>query len=273
MNNLEVFLDIDGCLIDNTYNLTAPLENLRKAAKKLEKKARVNLNSNRSLSGILKIWDSVRFNGLLIYENGLGIYDPILKIDNSSNQSELDRAQLMTNLASITEEFEFISTDDLVREPRNFRSIGFNKIYFEKTRKYTMTVYPRLFKENVPFIDSEYLLKVKLRLDEFYGQSYDIRISNSYGNVILVPKNALKSKPMKKIASGLKIASFGDETADICMFRESNPGLFGCPNNSQETVKEFVIAQGGFVPQKNYTLAVIDFFEYLNLYLRETRKK
>ncbi|VVB79716.1 haloacid dehalogenase-like hydrolase [uncultured archaeon] len=269
MRDLEIFLDIDGCLINRNYDFTAPIEKIIALARKLESKARINLNSNRSLPSILKIWEKLKFNGLLIYENGLGVYNPLLEQGKSFDQPEFDREKLINNLSDIAGELEFIPTDDLVREPKNFISECSSKIYFEETRKFTLTAYPRLFKERVLFVDRAYLNRIKDRLELIYSEKYDIRTSESYGNIILVPKNASKSNPMKRIAQGLKIASFGDESVDICMFKESDTKLIGCPNNSQDQAREYVKNLSGFVSQHDYTLGVIDFLEYLNSYLGE----
>ena len=273
MREIDVFLDIDGCLINQRYEFTSSLDKLRLAAKQISDKARINLNSNRSLPSILKIWERVLFNGLLIYENGIGTYNPITKEGDSFGQSEFDRDSLLSILNGVAEGFDFISTDELVREPKKFVSDIASKIYFEETRKFTLTAYPRLFKNNIPFIDPEYITEVKKRFESAFSNSYNIRTSDSYGNIILVPKNAIKSNPMRRISRGSNIASFGDELADTCMFDESSYGLCGCPGNSPELVKDFVKRQEGFVSSEDYTNGVIGFLEYLNNYLGRSRNE
>ena len=135
--------------------------------------------------------------------------------------------------------------------------------YCEKSRIFTATVYPRVINQGIPTENDEFTSNVFERLKKVYGEKYNLFFSKKYGNIILTPKNALKSNPMKKIAGENRIASFGDEIPDILMFQESSPKMIGCPANAREEVKRFVRKNNGLVSRKSYTEGVLDFVNYI----------
>lgn len=264
MVKLDVFLDIDGCLINSNYEFTAPLAELRARVNKYSANMNLNINSNRSLQNILDICNKLNFNGLLVYENGQGIFDPIRNIDFDSVGIAINRKELIDKLLKISDEVSFISTDELLRNPQGFSSLKSKVIFCEKTRNFTATIYPRIIQDRVPIINLEFLKETEDFLMKKYGLGYNVRSSNVYGNVILTPHGALKSNPMQKIAKGNLIASFGDEFADTFMFKESTPTLIGCPANASDEVKDFVNKNGGLVSNATYTAGVLNFLDYLN---------
>jgi len=264
MKSLEIFLDIDSCIIDGTYQFTAPLEEVRKKLAQYSTKMRFHLNSNRSLSSTLSIWNQVRFNGLIIYENGQGVFDPVSGIDACSPGIRLDRDELVKVLSQVSDKVSFISTDELIKNPASFVNDNKRLIYCEDSRVFTSTVYPRINIAGVPTFDREFMLKTLEVLRTHYQKDYDIQTSEDYGNIILTPRGSLKSNPMKKIAGKNRIASFGDQKQDILMFKESFRGLIGCPMNASQEVKDFVLKNGGFVSKLKYTSGLLEFLDYLS---------
>jgi|GEM_PF-2088258 len=265
MKKIEVFLDIDGCFIDEKYQFNVPLDDLNEGLKKYFEIMNFNLNSNRSLVSIMNLWSQIKPNGLIVYENGQGIFNPVENIEEP-NGKKFSRENLKKNLRGLCNRISFIPTDDLIKTPEKFESKLSREIYCEDTRRFTMTIYPRIISSGIPIEDLDYTLEVLERVGKKYSDSYEVYFSKKYGNIILTPKNALKSQPMKKIADGKEIASFGDEIPDIMMFRESSPGMVGCPANAKKEVKDFVKKTGGFVSEKPFTRGVLEFVEYLARY-------
>ncbi|MEI7719229.1 MAG: HAD hydrolase family protein [archaeon] len=264
MSNLDVFFDIDGCLINSSYDFTVSPQELSATVKKYENIMRVHINSNRSLPSILNIWNKVGFAGLIVYENGQGVFDPVTNTDLNSSEKRISKRELASKLLSISDEVKFISTDKLIQNPADFSSQKSKSIFCEESRDYTATVYPRINLLGVPVIDWEFLNITEKLLEEHYGRDYEVCSSKIYCNVMLTPNHALKSNPMQKIAGNNLIASFGDENPDIKMFEESTPGLIGCPANASKKVQEFVSKKGGLVSKKEYTAGALDFLNYIS---------
>jgi len=260
---IEVFFDIDGCLINERYEFTEPIEKVIEKSRQCSD-MKLHLNSNRSLQSMLKKWDELRFNGFLVYENGLGIYDPSTREDHSIG-TPIDREHLKRILLKMSDEVSFVSTDELVRTPERFQSDKEREIYCEESRIFTATVYPRLIVDRVPTPDIMFLDEVRKRLVKEYGDKYDIPEfdGKSYFNILMNPRDALKSNPMRGLAGENRIASFGDNITDIEMFKKSDKGMIGCPANAVDDVKYFVVENNGFVADKEYTQGAIDFLDYL----------
>jgi hydroxymethylpyrimidine pyrophosphatase-like HAD family hydrolase len=265
MERLEVFFDIDGCLVDKEYHLTIPTTELERGVRASSLRMGLHLNSNRSRRSILDIRAQVGFNGLVIYENGQGIFNPTTGEDYTlSKIGKFSRKDLIRKLGQISEQVSFVSTDDLINFPERFSSSLSRVIFCEESREYTATVYPRVIKNGVPTFDKNYLDEAKEFLSKSFGNKYIIRSTPGYGNVVLTPIGALKSGPMKRLFGTNRVASFGDDIPDINMFQESSPTLIGCPANSVQEVKEFVRKNGGFVAGGQYTTGAIEFLNYLN---------
>jgi len=265
MERLEVFFDIDGCLVDKEYRFTVSPTELESSVGASSSQMSLHLNSNRSRQSILDIRAKVKFNGLVIYENGQGIFNPITGEDYTlSEVGKFSREDLIKKLRQISEQVSFISTDDLMNFPERFSSSLSRVMFCEGSRKYTATVYPRVVKNGVPTFDQNYLDEAEEFLSKKFGSIYTVRVTPGYGNVILTPIGALKSSPMRRLARTNRVASFGDDIPDINMFQESSPTLMGCPANSVQEVKEFVRKNGGFVAESQYTAGAIEFLDYLN---------
>jgi hydroxymethylpyrimidine pyrophosphatase-like HAD family hydrolase len=262
MSKIDVFFDIDGCLINENYDFTVSPKLLTDKVRLLDEKLKVHLNSNRSLKSILKIWSQLNTNGFLIYENGLGVYNPLAGMQPCCVEQKFDRTKLIELLHQQGLETLFVDTDRLIRMPAEFSRLT-GTVFCEESREYTATIYPRLMVGQIPQTDMYFIKKVKKVLDPIYSRDYNLSISEEWGNILLTPKNALKSRPMKTIAGDSRIASFGDQNADILMFKESGRGLIGCPKNAAQEVKDFVRDAGGFISDKDYTAACLDFLGYI----------
>jgi len=262
MKTIDAFFDVDGCLINEKYQFTIPPKKLTEVIKGFEGGLRVHLNSNRSLKSLIGIWEMIQTEGVLIYENGLGVFDPKTNRFIQDSGGRFCKVSLSKQLRSMGFKLQVIDTDRLITNPGEFTGNG-AIVFCEQSREYTATLYPRLMVEGVPQINGGLIEQVRDVLHEKYGREYNISTSSLYGNILMTPKSALKGQYMKTVAGDSFIASFGDQIPDILMFKESSPGLIGCPNNSSLEVKKFVREGGGTVSPKNYTSACLDFLKYL----------
>lgn len=262
--SVEVFFDIDGCLIDENYRFTVPVEQFRALVQPYLDKMRLHLNSNRSLEHVIKIWQQLHFNGLLIYENGQGVYDPLKNILLDCSGKPFDKSRLRKSLEGYADDVFFIQTMKLIKHPELLSSDLSKVVYCEETREFTATVYPRTIVDGIPSFDVNYYDRIFELLCDVYNSEYDITPEVAYGNIALTPKTSQKSRPFSKLFPGRRIASFGDNTADIAMFRGSSPGLFGCPANASVDVKGFVRENQGYLSANYYTQGALDFLNYLD---------
>ena len=265
LQRLEIFFDIDGCLIDETYKFTLPVSNVAGRFGCLSHPSRIHLNSNRSLKGILPIWEMTKPNGLIIYENGLGVFDPRNAAHTSTGKAAFNRSTLIKTLMATGDNVKFINTGDLIKNPSLHRGVNGCKVFYcEESREFTATVYPRIIRDELPTPDLEFVLQTYQLLADNYSKEYDVRKSDSFYNILITPRAALKSNPMSEIAGENRIASFGDDEADIQMFKKSTPGLIGCPANAKPEVISYVRSHLGFIAQSSYTRGVIQFLDYLD---------
>jgi hydroxymethylpyrimidine pyrophosphatase-like HAD family hydrolase len=262
---IEAFFDIDGSLIDESCEFNAPVKKLSSLVRELSGEVRFNINSNRSLKNILSIWEKIGFNGVIVYENGLGVFNPKNGRKELETGKGIDKEKIRNILSEEGERVSFINTDELIRNPKKFIAQPGMPIYCEQTREYTATIYPRIIFNNIPVPDSEYLSYIAGKIVNAFGDPYNIDISSKYFNITLTPKDASKGNPMRNMKIG-KIASFGDSTQDIEMFRESTAGLVGCPANADLEVKDFVEKRKGFIATFPHTSGAIEF-------IREVFKK
>jgi hydroxymethylpyrimidine pyrophosphatase-like HAD family hydrolase len=250
---LDIFFDIDGCLIDSNYSFTVNPEFLNQEFQNLiSRGARIHINSNRSLDSILKSTKDLNYNGLIIFENGCGIYNPQNKKTENTSFKKINK-----DLFSQLGEVRFMDTD-LLRNPDSFLGeVNDEIIYFcHKDRIYTMTIYPRVRKDlklEVPFLD-----EIISRLNNILGDDFNYESSNTYGNIILTPKDSSKGAMMSLIIKNPS-ASFGDSIPDISMFEKTN--YCGCPLNSQNEVLDYVKERKGFLGSEGYTKDAIKFLQ------------
>lgn len=263
MNRAEVFFDVDGCLLDWKYKTNMDIEQFRHRIESMTKFGfSFNLNSNRSLDNLLDIYRSFGFNGKIIIENGACIYDPRKDSFYSVGFSTFDRKNLVAALRN--ERFariDFIDTDILISHPSKIAVEGKEGQFLcfcEKTRKYTMTVYPRVVRNSKFVFDAHLLDKTKDALSKGYPD-YCLEVGLHYGNVLLVPESSSKGAPLKVVAKNSEIVSFGDGDGDISMFDVSD--FCGSPANASPKVIERVLNLRGYVSKGRFTKGA---FEFLN---------
>jgi hydroxymethylpyrimidine pyrophosphatase-like HAD family hydrolase len=222
-----------------------------------------HLNSNRSIEGILKIRKDIDFNGRVIFENGIGIYDPVTSFTQSSDFKEFDKQELSDYLKMRCFDTCFTDTDKLAEQPEEL-SDKLNQekttVFCEQTRVYTATLYPRRLNKNKK-IETANLGRLASILMDHYYRDFDIIENNVYDNILMVPKGAEKGAALREIAEGSKIASFGDEQSDISMFIQSD--ICGCPANATERTKKEVSKRGGMITTHPYTMGALQFIRYV----------
>ncbi|MFH1500618.1 MAG: HAD hydrolase family protein [archaeon] len=255
---INAFFDIDGCILSPELKFTLSPEKLVRKTRSLDGRVKFHLNSNRSLKGIRPIYDQIGFDGLIIFENGLGVYDPTLEKTVIEKGCPIDRERLSEILSEVGR-VSFIDTDQIFLNPDSVLRQDPVEVYCEKTRVYTMTIYPRIVSNKGLQSTVSILNQVDSLVNGHYKTEYDISRSLDYFSVMLTPKTALKSGPMKEIATDSRIASFGDSAQDILMFKESAPGLIGCPSNAHQEALDYVRRNKGFISELQYTAGTLDF--------------
>lgn len=260
---VHLFFDIDGCILDYGYRYTTPLEKLRGSINIAKNKGAIfSINSNRSIESMLKVYNELGLNGVLIGENGVFAYNPFTGEELQTGFPKMNREFLVSALREMFPVVEFINTDTLVKNPATFvdRFKGSPQAAFcEETRRYTMTVYPRMLNDEGTIAYSQDLLQ-KIGSDiAVRMQGYSLEIGGDYGNILLVPTGSNKGSLLNKIAEGDKIVSFGDGIGDISMFEVSD--FCGVPANAKDSVKGAVQALGGIVTTNTFSEGVYEFIE------------
>jgi hydroxymethylpyrimidine pyrophosphatase-like HAD family hydrolase len=213
---METYLDVDGCLLDTSYNETAALI--------VPERAHITLNSNRSLELLLKIQRRFGIDGPIIFENGSGRFDGRI----GSFAPLLDRSVIEKMVGNIS----WVDTDTLRRpEPINRYTV-----FGERTRRFTSTLYPR--STTRAGFTAEMLEELSGQLQHL--ESYKTVIDPVFGNVSITPIGVDKATPMCE-----GNAAFGDARQDIPMIAHAT--LVGCPQNAEQAVLDEVTRRGGFV--------------------------
>jgi len=254
----QIFFDIDGCLITPRYEYNMNIELFKNAIDNIKSKNFVlNLNSNRSLETIMKIRKDLDFNGVVIYENGIGIYNPKTEEKKSYGFTQInkDKIQKIINLNNYN--CNFISTDKIIKYPESFaKQLSKETIFCEQSREYTMTLYPRKLEEGVVIAGD--LINIKNIMQENFPQ-YECSINYKYNNVLIIPLGAKKGSNLANLILNNNSASFGDEIADISMFEITQ--YCGCPLNAYEDVKKDVIKRNGMITNQKYTAGAFEFIK------------
>ncbi|MEK6916634.1 MAG: HAD family hydrolase [Nanoarchaeota archaeon] len=257
----SVVFDIDGCLLNSNYEFTVPVEQLRNLLERgKEKGMQFSINSNRSVEGMLEIYNTLGFNGVLIGEGGAFFYDPKTSATEFFGK-KFDRDRLFSILSYLTLNLSFVNTDDVIKSPEKFvQGYGQSEItiFLEQSRQYTMTLYPRevadgTLKYNQTLLDSV----ASVVQPEF--PEVQIDTSMKYGNLLMTPKGLEKGSLLPRLEA--KIASFGDTEQDISMFVVSD--YCGCPANASQGTKQTVAKLRGFVSDKSYTEGAYEFLEVM----------
>lgn len=259
---VEIYFDIDGCLIDAKYKYNMKMATFRdKIVEAKEKGFIFNLNSNRSLDSILAIRGVVGFDGVVITESGITSYNTQKNTNTTIESfSEFPWDKIKSDLEVVGYDVILGTDKSLIRNPNKFKdkcSEANESIFFQNKRKYTATLYPlKLDNDQVVVGDIE---TVKDVLEENYGGLYDIISGSKYGNLILTPKGSNKGLFLDDNINN-NIA-FGDAIVDIDMFKKSH--FFGCPANAQEEVKTYVRNNGGYVCKEEFTKGAYEFLDHL----------
>jgi hydroxymethylpyrimidine pyrophosphatase-like HAD family hydrolase len=250
---LDIFFDLDGSLIDTTYRPNVAAVEFRRQLELLGPETKTHLNSNRSLVQLRTFYEEFGLNGYIILENGCCFFDPCTGVESTSCVRPFDRDKLRSSLELPV---VFTSTDAVVMGQAVDAGDG-PFVFAEPSRKYTMTLYPRLLQNSTPVKDVDLLQEVYLRVK---NEFIDYEVSQdpvTYWNILLKPKGVLKSTLLPQLSRSERIASFGDSRDDICMFECSM--FSGAPENASEDAKEAVRQRGGMVTPSPYTKGAMEF--------------
>lgn len=252
---------MDGTLLTTRYDFNIDKNLLKDLICDVQQEdASFHLNSNRSLESLLGLHRELGLNGLIISENGSSLYDPQKEDYIDMGFRKIDTLVLSDVLGKDGSPVYFIETDELLRNPDGYEtSVEDIAFFLEKSRKYTMTVYPRRTVEGNISYTQELLDETKQALSAEFGEDYEFEVGPKYGNVLMTPKGAKKGDLIRKISQKGTVVSFGDGASDIEMFKNSD--YFGCPNNADKYVKSWVSQNGGLVSSENFTSASYDFIE------------
>lgn len=230
---MDTYLDVDGCVLDTTYEPTTKLI--------VPKDVRITLNSNRGLDSLLRVQQQVGIDGPVIFENGGGSYENGRVTDYAD---PLERAAIEAILGRVA----WIDTDTL----RSPRPIDGRSMFGERTRRYTGTFYPR---DGTSTNYTSAMLEETAGLLEERLEGYEVTIDPTFGNVAVAPLKTNKGTPMDDAD-----AAFGDGVQDLAMFARAR--LVGCPSNAVARVRSEVERRGGLVGGP-YTEGVNGFLTYL----------
>lgn len=254
----SIVFDIDGCLLNTRYQYTIPFETLCGIIQRGKSEGMTfNINSNRSLSSMLKIYNELDFNGFLIGEGGAYLYDPNTDQTDSFTENEVDRSALIDILNELTPNVAIVDTDEVIKRPQEYAedyTAGEVVIFLEQSRKFTMTAYPRIVQKGTLVFDQGLLESIAIEMVPEFTE-YFLAANLRYGNILLSPKNLEKGSMFSRLPK--PIASFGDTNQDISMFENSD--FCGAPSNATENVKRRVFELKGFVSNKDYTAGAYEF--------------
>jgi HAD superfamily hydrolase (TIGR01484 family) len=255
-----VILDIDGTLIDENYNVNSK-EIFRVIEEKKQKGFVFCLNSNRSKEDLIPIYERFNLNGFIIGENGSFSIDPrgyikrYTRVDKIEKLKEALPNYLRKNFPNSTYLIE--DTIDFLKKNKNVPE----DIVFlaNKFRKYTMSIHIRK-KDNGNLIKDESLAKQtaelikKLVID--LGLDFEVVLSDSMGNVLVMPKDCSKGSTFDKVYKSLmekytKIM-IGNDSADLSLRRFVD--FFYVVGNSSECAKK----EADYISKEEYTKGVVD---------------
>lgn len=248
-----IFIDVDGCLLSTTGDVSSEyyggLARISRYVKKANQKMFpvIGFCSGRDRNYI----EAVSFftglpNSWSIIESGIALFNPTTK--------------------------ELIFNPALTKEIR----AAFKKISDERIPK-ILKKYPGLFlyPGNMICVALERKYGVKLTIEDAYEiarkeimdplQDKLLRIRHSDCAVDISPANIDKASGLeflsKQAGINLKQAlGIGDSNGDFPLFEKV--GYIGCPANASKECKEFVKKRKGFISPFSYTAGVADVIKY-----------
>ncbi len=260
MKYQSIIFDIDGCLVNEKYEFTIPLEEMQKIIQEGKSKGLIfSINSNRSLESMLSIYQQLEFNWKLIGEGGAYMFDPLMRETKSLFDTEIDRLQLVNSLKDLTNNIWYGDTNNVLINPKSIATKCKNReltIFLENTRKYTMTIYPRNVSCDTLCFDKELISNVLKTVKKAF-KDYEAVPSMKYGNVLLTPKSLQKGSLLGSLPGPR--ASFGDTQQDISMFENSE--YCGAPLNAEQKTIDKVKELRGFISTKTYTSGAYEFIK------------
>lgn len=250
----SVVFDVDLSLINEKYEFTIPLDKFKDIIEYgKSKNLSLSLNSNRGRNSVLKIYNELGFNGVIIGEGGAYWYDPRTD-EKASFADKFDRNKLVNSLKSDATLIDFVDTDEVIKRPELFVNKEGLAVYCEQSREYTMTLYPRVTVSGTLQCSKDLLEKVaKITAPTF--PNFNCATDTKYNNILLTPRGVEKGSLLERMER--PIASFGDSSPDISMFERSD--FCGCPSNATPEVIKKVNALRGFVATRSYTEGAYDF--------------
>ncbi len=263
MKAKSIVLDVDGCLVEKLNRYTVPEDILLSRFEEVKnKRATININSNRPLSGIIPVYLELSFNGAIIAENGAIYYHPLEIETFTSLEDCFDRNLLDSVLKKSGYKVVYNNIVEIFSSPKEVAerfSEGEKIVFADDDRTYNMALFPRKVKNG----------ELTWLFDDLEGLCNSLKSSfnnfNVSGRSLFCGVSVEPSILSKALFMGRfekPVASFGDTMQDWSMMQVSD--YIGCPANSQDKLKDKVRGANGFISEKSYTEGVVDFLDYLN---------
>lgn len=257
------FLDIDGTLIQPNQKSNSDL--LPNTIKKLSQKGHLfGLNSNRAVEDIVDIYQLFGLNGPIILENGVYYKKTldapeILLIESPAKLQKLTMGALSAYVNTLEPEVHYECTDTVdIIENEKYNEIPLG-IYLNKFRKYTASIH--VFRYGKRNLDAAQ--KITDYLQKYFNEKkmgIIVRVTSSFGNVILYPKDGSKKDAftqLKSVYPDYKFAMIGDSLGDAETAEEID--FFYTVGNAPDKVK----AIADLAASKPYTQGVIEVLEQI----------
>lgn len=244
-----IFLDIDGTLLKPNYSTNS--NNVTKIIKNMSKNGYFFcLNSNRSWHDLRPIVKKFKINGPVIGENGAfvilnGKLEMLKKLSDLRNYTT---PYLMKLAKSMKANVNFVDTVKLSKESKKI-SANLNWSV-NKFRRWTMSIHVKKNGKK----DFRSAMELASNLKSFFGNSYNVNVSEIFTNVLVSPNNIDKGRAIamvkRKYFPKAKIFMIGDDYADIPALNIVDK--FYAVGNAEIQIKR----KAYYVSKANYTKGV-----------------
>lgn len=252
-----IFLDIDGTLLDASYqsnepNLAADIQNLQS-----KKNLTFAINSNRSIEDIIPIAEQFCITGPLIGENGIFVYAPLTKqttfLLEDNRLTELKAAKKNLELAlrqSISHllngrMIHWHDIDTVQAVTNKHTSSAYNEgdiiILNNVFRRYTISAHLLCMMDGtLTPLPRRHAAQV-VEYTRKQSDKYDLHVEYDaeFSNILIYPKDASKRNAVRHIANlhpNSRLFSIGDSMSDHRM--TEGVGTFLTTSNTTDEVKE-----------------------------------
>ncbi len=267
------FLDIDGTLLDSSYQSTEP--QLGGLITSLQEKDNIfSINSNRALEDLLPVAQMFDITGPLIGENGCFIYDAadkrtdILLSDRYVAEWQKDKEEIRSKIVDFFKDnypdnpvvwMDVDTVKEITRASVSSFVDGTFLLLNNKYRKYTQSIHVRQVVGGESKKCPEALQELESCLKEnFNDGSIVIATSSVFNNLLIYPLEVSKKTAVKHLSEqyeGYKLVFIGDEIGDYHM--SEGFGDFYTVANAEQSTKDHAL----FVSDNPSTKGVYDILQ------------